>query len=265
MPNARPMPQTTNRRAVLGALVAGAAASVVAVPTAAVAAELPSAPDSRDAELFTLIGATCEAKARRQAATEAMHEAERRVPHVPAPDALIATEGDADLWRSVKIGEPVPEELIRDYRAFRIDHPERSDARRRLALGLEGRSVIDVADRMIVGHIRLDAAREARADELIAADNQWRQARRQAKIDSGARAAVERQEALLLEELDLQRELPGTPAQTAPGALAKLALVADYYGDPTFGTDDEFFDWECGARILLSAALDLKRLAAERA
>ena len=37
--NARPMPETPNRRAVLGALAAGAAASVVAVSTAAVAAE----------------------------------------------------------------------------------------------------------------------------------------------------------------------------------------------------------------------------------
>jgi hypothetical protein len=56
---------------------------------------------------------------------------------------------------------------------------------------------------------------------------------------------VERQEELLSEELDLppQEGIPGTPAQTAPGALAKIALVADYCGDPTFGGDDEqFFD-----------------------
>ena len=99
-------------------------------------------------------------------------------------------------------------------------------------------------------------------DELLPADIEWRDARHQARVSSGAWAAVERQEALLSEEMDLQKEIPGTPAQTAPGALAKIALVADYYGDPTFGGDDEFFDWECGFRILLSAALDFKRLAA---
>lgn len=65
----------------------------------------------------------------------------------------------------------------------------------------------------------------------------------------------------MYEEMNLQKEIPGAPARTAPGALAKIALVADYYGDPTFGGDDEqFFDWETGFRILLSAALDLKRL-----
>jgi hypothetical protein len=256
--SARPIPQTANRRAVLGALAAGAAASVVAIPTAAAAAAL--APDSRDAELFALIGAVREAKGRRQAATEAM--AERRIPHVPTPDALIATDDDARLWSSVKIGEPVPYDLIRRYRASRADNPGQADARRRLALGLEGRSVVDVADRMIAGYVRLEAAREARADELIAADDEWRQARHQAKVDSGALEIEERQERLFGEELDLQRELPRTSAQTAPGALAKFALVADYYSDPTFGSDDEFFDWGTGFRILLSAALDLKRLGA---
>jgi hypothetical protein len=256
--NARPMPETPNRRAVLGALAAGAAASVVAVSTAAVAAGV--APDSRDAELFALIGATREAKARRLAATEEMHEAERRIPHVPTPDALIATDDDARLWSSVKIGEPVPDKIIRRYRASRADNPGQADARRRLALGLEGRSVVDVADRMIVGYIRLETAREARADELLAADDERRQARHQAKVDSGALEIEKRQERLLGEELDLQKEIPATPAQTAPGALEKIALVAEYYGDPTFGSDLEFFDWETGFRILLSAALDLKRL-----
>ena len=189
--SARPMPETTNRRAVLGALAAGATASVVvAVPTAATAAAL--APDSRDAELLALIGVVREAKARRLAATVAMNEAKRRTPQVPAPDASI----------------------------------------------------------------RDGAAREAR----IPADIEWRDARHQARVNSGAWAAVERQEALLGEELDLQKEIPGTPAQTAPGALAKIELVADYHDDPTFGSEDEFLDWETGFRILLSAALDLKRL-----
>jgi hypothetical protein len=203
-----------------------------------------------------------EAKARRLAATVAMNEAERRIPYVPPPEALIATEGDADLWSSVKVGEPVPDKIIGRYRAARADNPEQGGAPQRLARELEGDSVVDLANRMIIAHIRLDAARETKADELIAADNEWRQARQQAKADSGALEVEKRQEQLLSGEMDLQGELPGTPAQTAPGALAKIGLVADYHSDPTFGGDDEqFFDWETGFRILLSAALDLKRLA----
>jgi hypothetical protein len=79
-------------------------------------------------------------------------------------------------------------------------------------------------------------------------------------VSSGISAASERQEALLGRELDLLETIPGTRAQTVAGALAKMALVADYHDDPTFGSEDDFLDWECGFRILLSAALDLKRL-----
>jgi len=202
-----------------------------------------------------------EAKSRRWAATIAMHEAARRVPNVPPPHALIATEDDARLWISVKLGEPVPPEIIQEYRTFRALHPGRGNSRRLLSRDLDSYPLKDEGDRELMTFIRQDAEREARADELIAADDEWRQARHQAKVDSGAWAAVERQKALLGEELDLQEEIPGTPAQTEPGARAKIALVADYHGDPTFGDDDEqFFDWETGFRILSSAALDLKRL-----
>jgi hypothetical protein len=246
---------STTRRAALGVL---ASVPALAIPAGAA---LPADSASRDAALFALIGATREAKARRLAATEAMHEAERRVPHVPAPDALIATEGDARLWSAVKVGEPIPAEVIGEHRTFRALHPRAADSRRRLARGLQENPPADELDMVIVASIRVDAAREARMDELLPADIEWRDARHQAKVDSGAWAAVERQEALLYQEMALQKEIPGTPAQTAPGALDKIALVAEYYGDPTFGGDDEqFFDWERGFRILLSAALDLKRL-----
>jgi hypothetical protein len=246
---------STTRRAALGVL---ASVPALAIPAGAA---LPADSASRDAALFALIGATREAKARRLAATEAMHEAERRVPHVPAPDALIATEGDARLWSAVKVGEPIPAEVIGEHRTFRALHPRAADSRRRLARGLQENPPADELGMVIVASIRDDAAREARMDELLRADIEWRDARHQARVSSGAWAAVERQEALLYEEMDLQKEIPETPARTAPGALAKIALVAEYYGDPTFGGDDEqFFDWERGFRILLSAALDLKRL-----
>ena len=117
-----------------------------------------------------------------------MEEAARRVPDVPAPNALIATDSDARLWPSVKVGERIPDEIISRHRAFRAQHL-----------------------------IRRDAAREARADELIAADDEWRQARRQAKVDSGAWAAVERQEELYGREIEALVDIANAPAQTIRG------------------------------------------------
>ena len=102
-------------------LAAGAIGATPLASGSTIAAEL--APGTQDAELFALIGATREAKARCLAATEAMHEAETRIPHMSPPDALIATEGDARLWSAVKVGEPIPAEVIGEHRTFRARHP----------------------------------------------------------------------------------------------------------------------------------------------
>jgi hypothetical protein len=164
-----------------------------------------------------------------------------------AASALIATEADARLWEPVKVGEPFPDEIIREHRASRARVSEQSNARQRLARQRSMRrfekfSPENDLDGDLMDY-RDEIMRQLRMDELLPADSEWRGARHQAKVDSGAQAAVERQEQLLSEELDLQERIPGMLAQTAPGALAKIALVADYHGDPTFGGDDEqFFD-----------------------
>jgi hypothetical protein len=160
----------------------------------------------------------------------------------------------------VKVSEPIPAEVIGEHRTFRALHPRAADSHRRLAGVSRKNPPADELDMVIVASIRDDAAREARMDELLPADIEWRDTRHQARVSSGAWAAVERQEALLGEELVLQERIPGTPAQTVLGAMAKIALVADYHDDPTFGGEDEFREWEVGDRILMSAALDLKRL-----
>jgi hypothetical protein len=74
-----------------------------------------------DAELFDLIAAAREAKARYDASTAAAEEAWDRTENVPAPQSLIVTEDDTQLWK-LKAGEPFKEDhlkLMRERQAHR--------------------------------------------------------------------------------------------------------------------------------------------------
>jgi hypothetical protein len=239
------MPETPNRRAVLGALAAGAAASVVAVSTAAVAAGV--APDSRDAELFALIGAACGAHARKAAAAEAFAAAER-VAYVAPPDELVATEADARLWGKVKVGQLVPGDIIRHHKSSRAGLPGRRHS-------LERFTPKDADDKEFLS---IMLAQEARMDELIPAFDRHAEARAQAWQSSGAADAEKRQEDLIGEERDILDRVAATKAHTMAGMLAKCGLIGDtvepWVLDPV-GCDDHSLG------VLLSAAHDLKRLA----
>jgi uncharacterized membrane protein len=242
--NARPMPETTNRRAVLGALAAGAAASVLTVPTA-MAAE--PAPES-NAELFALISAARGAHARKTAAAEAFAAAERTA-YVAPPDTLIATEADARLWGKVKVGQPIPGDIIRHHKSSRASLPDRRHS-------LERFSPEDARDKELIS---IMLAQEARMDELIPAFDRHAEERERAWQSSGAADANKRQEDLIEEEHDILDRVAATEAHTMAGMLAKCHLIGEtvepWVLDPV-GCDDHSLG------VLLSAALDLKRLTA---
>jgi hypothetical protein len=251
------MTKSIDRRAVLrSTLVIGAISATPIAAGTAIAAELASAASGPDTELVNLIGATREAMARRLAATAAVFDAERSIPHVPPPDALIATEADARLWDSVTVGEPVPDDIIWDYKAFRAQHPGRGDSRRLLSRDLDSYPLKDEGDRELMAFIRQDCAREARADELIAAFNEHADAKERARESSGATDAEERQVELYAEELNILRRAAATRPHTIKGALAMIALVTDHI-DPN---DDDLGDVDLCVQSLVGAAHDLKGL-----
>jgi hypothetical protein len=80
MTSPRALPEGTNRRAVIGAVLAAGAIGVapIAAGAAATAAE-PVSPAGPDAELFALIDEARAAGARLEAATGALEEAQKRI------------------------------------------------------------------------------------------------------------------------------------------------------------------------------------------
>ena len=97
--NARTLPETTSRRAILGAVLAACAIGAIPIAAEAASAGGPAGPD---AELFALIAEAREANARYEAASDAAEEAWERTEKVPAP---IVTEEDARMWK-LKAGDP---------------------------------------------------------------------------------------------------------------------------------------------------------------
>jgi hypothetical protein len=74
------------------------------------------------------------------------------------------------------------------------------------------------------------AAIEAREDQLVAALDQWNEARRLARERSGETAAEERSEQLYNESYDARARIASTRARTLSGMLAKLAFIASGFG-----------------------------------
>jgi hypothetical protein len=99
------------------------------------------------------------------------------------------------------------------------------------------------------------AASEAREDQLVAAHDQWNEARRLARARSGELDAWNRSDELLDEKHKLWRRIMMTPAQTEAGMMAKLALAAPYFDADELEDVEETADG-----ILASVAVDFKTL-----
>jgi hypothetical protein len=101
------------------------------------------------------------------------------------------------------------------------------------------------------------AAAEVGEDRLIAALDEWDEARRLARDRSGETAAQERHEQLYDERCDACERVAAMRARTLSGMLAKLAFIS-----PDFDADEvlEFGTADMGTfeKILVSVAVDFK-------
>jgi hypothetical protein len=224
---------STTRRAALGAVLAAVAIGVAPIAAgAATTAEHVDGPDGLDAGLFVLIDEAREAGARLEEAIGALDEAQERTEKVPWPQALIVTEDDTRLWK-LKAGDPFAGahvNLMRERQAYRqnLKHREPWAV---VAADASWVATLDDKDRATLA---IMAAAEVREDQLIAALNQWNEAREVASDRSGETAetaADERVDQLWDEKSDACSRVANTRARTLNGILAKLALIAPDFDD----------------------------------
>lgn len=228
---------THSRRVALGAL---ASVPVLAILPAAAHAAPPEA-DGPDAALFALIAAARDLDARGREAYDAALEAARRTEKAPAPEALIVTEEDTRLWK-LNVGA-----------LFDEDHLDSMRQRlRKFSSILADAPYVATLDEKDRATLELLAAREAREDQLVAAHDQWNEARRLARDRSGETAAEELQERLYNERCDACDRIALKRALTLNGMLAKLAFIA-----PDFDAQEEL-DGGTSEVILKSIAVDYK-------
>jgi hypothetical protein len=241
---------TTSRRGALGALLASvpALALPVGAMSAATAGGLSAHPD---AELFGLIAAAREAEARFEAASEALAEIENRTEEVLAPQALIVTEEDTHLfWESgLAVGASF------DFSHVNSIRREQSPKKTWLAkLAAPRGPREEPLDEKTAAMFQWMVDRDRRANEIIAADDQWKEERRRAKERSGERAVQERQEQLCHEMNKARWRVGDTRARTLAGMLAKLALIAD-----DFESEADFeSDMGSSDKVLFSVAVDYR-------
>jgi hypothetical protein len=258
--NARNLPEATNRRAILGAVLAVGAIGVAPIAAgAATAAEPVSGLAGLDAELFALIDEAREAVARVEAAIGTLEEAEERTEEVPWPQALIVTEDDTRLWK-LKAGDRFDLAHLSRMRENQLDRQRSKDLMSRVSTATldmlaSGLGPIDDKDRAAVEKMK---AKDAREDQLIAAlDNRF-EALRVARDRSGETAAHERLDLLIEEKYAAHTRVANTRARTLSGVLAKLALIA-------LDVHDESEILGASEPILFSVAVDFKALKAEEA
>jgi hypothetical protein len=260
--NARALPETTSRRAVLGAVLAVGAIGVAPIAAGAVtAAEPVSGLAGLDAELFALIDEAREAGARVEAAIGSLEEAQERTEKVPWPQALIVTEDDTRIWK-LKAGDPFALDHLNLMRG-RQPHRQNSKYRERWAVLAADASWLARWDDEERATIKILAAQEVREDQLIAALDHWNEALQVARDRSGETAADERYQSLFNEKYDAYTRVANTRARTLSGVLAKLALIASDFDDESASE----LPAEMGASepILFSVAVDFKALKAGEA
>jgi hypothetical protein len=229
-------PEATNRRAVLGAvLAAGAAASIPAVAAASVA---PG--PHPDADLFALIE---RAKVADTVSTHTYTAADNllggKLPELP--EGLFWNESDATHWHRAKAGNRISDHdvaFLRDW-LKRPAHPEGLMAPE---LGL------------FVPLIP-SASFVERTREIVKKHDEYKAALRAAHEHPDVIEAEDRNEAARGRWEELADRVATTPAKTLEGILAKLVLISSGYSEEDVdGTYDG---------ILASAALDAQAMANE--
>ena len=231
--SARSLPETTSRRAILGAVLAAGGAA--ALP--AVAGTLHRHPD---AELFALIERARTADSLADEASSAADDVLFKI--APSfPQALIWAETDDPFWYGVKSGERIPVrdiDFLRDWLKLpeRPDRPWPQDICRSPLIPLR--------------------AFAERAREIVRAKDEFEASWQAAGEHPDVLEAAARREALSERWSELAMRVATTPAKTMEGLIAKITLIASGYAeDDLDGTYDG---------ILASAALDAQALANAR-
>ena len=255
--NARPTPETTNRRAVLAAVLAASAAGATALALPAVSAMAgPATAAGPDAELFLLIAAAREVNTRLDAAEGAAEEAYQRTEKVPWPQALVVTEDDTRLWK-LKAGDR--------FELSHLDLMRKRQSHRQNAKYVKPFSVIaadapyiaslDEKDRVLIEQM---AAAEAGEDRLVAALDEWNEGRGLARDRSGETAADERLEEIQAEHDEACKRVANMRARTLDGVLTKLAFITpDLDPESWMGRGSEMGTHE---QILFSVAVDYRAI-----
>jgi hypothetical protein len=235
--NAQALPET-NRRAVLGAVLAvGAVGATLALPAVAATSDAPS--HHPDAELFALIERARTADALVDEATMATANVwDKTAPSLP--QALIWTEADASHWCGVIPGQKIPAmdiDFLRDW----LNLATKPDP---VARGVRLPAVVPTL-------VFVERARE-----IIRTNDENESARRAAKEHPDVLGAQARADVLTERWGELATRIATTPAKTPEGLLAKFTLIASGYAeDELDGTYDG---------ILASAAVDAQSLANAR-
>jgi hypothetical protein len=231
--SARSLPETTSRRAILGAvLAAGGAAALPAVAIASVARS-----HHPDADLFALIERARTADSLADEACEAADDVLFKI--APSfPQALIWTESDTPHWYGLRAGERVSNRDI-DFLRHWLKCARKPDP---IAAG-------------VVPLIPLLAFAE-RAREIVQTKDEFEASWQAAGEHPDVLEAQARHEALSERWSELAMRVATTPAKTMEGLIAKIALIASGYAeDDLDGTYDG---------ILASAALEAQALANAR-
>jgi hypothetical protein len=225
--NARTLPEATNRRAVLGGLLAAGAASL---PLAA-AASIPPC-HHPDADLFALID---RAKVADSFADDACVVADNILQEkLPSfPEALIWSASDVPQWCCVKPGKRISDHDIDFLRGW-LKWPARPDT--------------PIHPDLDWSRLIPSSAFVERAQEIVRSNDEYQAARQAAENHPDVIEAEDRSEALKGQWCELAKRVATTPAKTPEGLIAKITLIASGYAeDDLDGTYDG---------ILASAALD---------
>jgi hypothetical protein len=228
--SARSLPETTSRRAILGAvLAAGAAAALPAVAIASVARS-----HHPDADLFALIERARTADSLADEACEAADDVLFKI--APSfPQALIWTESDTPHWYGLRAGERVSNRDI-DFLRHWLKCARKPDP---IAAG-----VVPIVPTLAFAE---------RAREIVQTKDEFEASWQAAGEHPDVLEAAARREALSERWSELAMRVATTPAKTMEGLIAKIALIASEYAeDELDGTYDG---------ILASAALDVQALA----
>jgi hypothetical protein len=223
--NAQTLPEATSRRAILGAVLA--AGALAAVPANSVAASLGMEP-----ELQAIIAAWHEAERRLDETYDASCAADERA-QCPVPQALIATERDANNWHVAVAGV--------EYREADVEQ-----LRRWLPISRPAESL----HRIVPGTVF-----DGRANEIIVAWDNWQAEQKSANEREGCAAAAYLWSQAVENYHAIGNRVAQLQARTMAGVIAKLLAAAS-----TVTEDDLENDNNSHVAVLAGAALDARRI-----